>query len=98
MDGGDQGGQSHGEEEEGAEGAVLRRGLGRGEEGGDCENAHAGDAGEVGELPVRLALEDVKDRGEEGGDDHDGDADVVDAKEEEVEVVGVTREEVADAA
>ena len=35
-------------------------------------------------MPVWVAEEDVVDLGEEGGDDHDGDADVVYAEEEDV--------------
>lgn len=46
-------------------------------------------------MPEGGALEDVVDWGEEGGDDHDCDADVVELEEVEVEAVGVAAEEVA---
>lgn len=68
---------------------------GRGEQGGNGERPHGCDAAEVDELPVGVALEDVVDGREEGGDDHGGDAHVVHPEEEEVEVVGVAGEEVA---
>lgn len=90
--------EAHGDEEEGAERAVLGGGEGRGEEGGDGAEAQEGDPGEVDEVPVWGALEDVVDGGEEGGDDHHGDADVVEVEEAAIQGVGVAGEEVADAA
>lgn len=43
-------------------------------------------------------MEDVVDWREEGGDDHDGDASVVEAGEEEVEAAGVAAKEMAESA
>lgn len=45
-----------------------------------------------------VALEDVVDWGKEGGDDHDGNASVVEAREEDVETARVAAEEMAKAA
>lgn len=69
-----------------------------GEKREDCDKAHDGDGSKVGDLPVGIALEDVVNVGEEGGDDHDSDADVVEASEEEIKAVRVAAEEVATAA
>jgi len=91
-------GQPHGDEQHCAVTAAGARGDVWGEEVEDGEDAHNGDGGKVGKLPAGVALEDVVDGWKEGGDNHDGDADVVEAGEEEVEAVGVAAEEVADAA
>ncbi|KAL0906299.1 hypothetical protein M5K25_024782 [Dendrobium thyrsiflorum] len=67
-----------------------------GEEGEDGENGEEGDGGEVEEAPAWGAQEGVGDGREEGGGDHDGDASVVEAVEEEVEASGMAAEEVAE--
>lgn len=87
--------EPHRGEEHRPERPELPGGEGRGEQGGDGEHPHGRDAAEVDELPVGVALEDVVDGREEGGDDHDGDPHVVHPEQEEVEVVGVAREQVA---
>lgn len=98
MDGRDDAEQGHGDEEEDAEGAALARGEGRGEEGDDGAGAKDGDPGEVDDLPVRGALEDVEHGGEVGGDDHHGDAHVVEVEELRVEAPRVAAQQVAEAA
>ncbi|KAG6428465.1 hypothetical protein SASPL_112717 [Salvia splendens] len=98
MDGRDDAKQGHGDEEEDAEGAAFARGEGRVEEGDDGAGTKDGDPGEVDDLPVRGALEDVVHGGEVGGDDHDGDAHIVEVEELRVEAARVAAEEVAEAA
>lgn len=98
MDGRHNPGEAHGGEDQGSERPEFAGGEGGGKEDDEAGDAHDGDAGEVGELPVGIALEDVVDGWEERGDDHDGDAGVVDAEEEAVELVGVAGEEMANAA
>lgn len=44
---------------------------------------------------MSVTLEDVVDWGEEGGDDHDGNAGVIEADEEEVETARMAAEKVA---
>lgn len=93
--GGDDAGEAHGDEQQRAVGAVPRRA-----QPGRHERVHGGHPGggdrrQVHHLPPRLALEDVVDGREEGDDDHDGDAGVVEADEEQVEAVRVARQEVA---
>ncbi|RZS29347.1 hypothetical protein BHM03_00063069 [Ensete ventricosum] len=90
--------EAHAREKQGTVRSELAGGQLRREEGEDGDEAHGGDGHEVGDLPVRVALEDVVDGGEEGGHNHDGDADVVHAQEEQVEAVRVAAEEVAAAA
>lgn len=97
MHGGHNAEHCHGHEQRRPVGAELALGELGGEEGGDSEKAEGGDGGEVEDLVERVALEDVVDWGEEGGDDHDGDAGVVEAGEEEVEAAGVAAKEVAEA-
>ena len=46
-------------------------------------------------MPLGFAAEEVVNGGKEGGDDHDGDSDVVNAKEEDSEALGVAAEQVA---
>lgn len=90
--------EAHGDEEQGPQGAVSGCGEGGGEEGDDGAYPEGGDDGEIEDLPVWGALEDVVDWWEEGGDDHDCDTRVVEVEEAEVEAVGVAGEEVASGA
>uniref|UniRef100_J3MG75 Uncharacterized protein n=1 Tax=Oryza brachyantha TaxID=4533 RepID=J3MG75_ORYBR len=95
VDGRDDAGEAHADEQQRAVGAVPG-----GAQPGRHERVHGAHAGrgdrrQVHHLPPRLALEDVVDRREEGHHDHDGDAGVVEADQEQVEAVGVARQEVA---
>lgn len=90
--------ETHGEEEPGPEGTEVGCWQGRGEEGEDYDDSEYRDGGEVDETGVRVAVEGVVDRGEEGRDDHDGDPGVVKPPEEEVELLRVGREEVGQGA
>lgn len=94
----DHAGEPHGEEEVSPEIAVTRRGERRRKKGDDDKNAQDWNGGEVEKAGVGIAREGVVDGGEEGGDDHDWDAGVVEAPKEEVEALGVGEEEVGDGA
>lgn len=98
MDCGDQAGEAHRDKQHGPERSEIRRGECRSEKSEDGEYTKRRDTGEVDELPLRFTLEYVVDRWEERGDDHDGDAGVVEAPEEEAEPVGVAAEQVAETA
>lgn len=91
-------GEAHGEEEQRAGLAVLGRVQDGAEEGAGGEEGQEGDGGEVEEPGEGLAQEGVVYGREEGGDDHEGDARVVQAPEEVVEAAGVAGQQVGDAA
>lgn len=91
-------GEPHGEEEVSPERAIMGRGERRREKRDDGKNAKEWNGGEIEKAGVGVAREGVVDGGEEGGDDHDRNAGVVEAPEEEVEALGVGVEEVGDCA
>lgn len=72
--------ETHGDEEKSSIGPEFAGGKRRGEQSKDGEDAHDGDSGEIDELPEGIALKDVVNWGEKGGDDHDRDSDVVDSE------------------
>jgi len=84
--------------EPGAEGAVGEMVKAVHDEGGDGEEAKEGDPEEVGDLEGRGAVERVVDGGVAGADDHEHDADVVALVPGLGDRVGVTGEEVKEAA
>ena len=89
--------EPHGGKEQSPETSVLGRGKWWSEECDDREDSHRGDGREVDKVPTRSALEDVVDWWEERSDDHGGDTGIVYAEEEDVKVMGVAAEEVANA-
>lgn len=76
--------EPHGDEEKRSEWPEFSGGERRREESDDGEDAHDGDSGEIDELPVGIALENVVNWGKKGGDDHDSDSDVVDSEQEDI--------------
>lgn len=91
-------GQAHCEEQRGTQPAVPRRGAGRREQHGHDERAQGGDGGEVGDARGAVAEEGVVDGRDEGGDDHDGDARVVQLPEDDRGAARVAGQQVRRAA
>lgn len=77
----DQAEQAHAQKERNPERTTFSRGEGRGEKRDDRARAHDCDDGEIDDLPMRGAEENVVYGREEGGDDHDGDPGVVHTEE-----------------
>lgn len=76
--------EPHGHKQRRPESSVFWGREGRRKQRHDSEHSHRRNGGEIDELPVGFTLEDVEDRGEEGGDDHDGDPHVVHPQQQDV--------------
>jgi hypothetical protein len=86
--------QAHGQEQRRAEAAVARGRAGRGEQRGHHQRAQRRDGAQVGRPRRRVAEEGVVHRRHEGGDDHHGDARVVQLPEHRAGAPRVARQQV----